>query len=51
MFPRTLTEAFDDPIERAKWWYPPEEKYGWVEIVMWWVTACVWVCLGFIFFI
>ena len=42
MFPRTLTEAFNDPIEKAEWWYPPEKNYGWLEIAMWWATVIAW---------
>lgn len=46
-YPRRMDEAFQDPIERAQWLYPPERKRGWsnaavaVAGVVMWITALV----------
>jgi len=31
-YPRTLAEAFPESIDRAEWFYPPEENNGWRNI-------------------
>lgn len=27
-FPRSLTDAFPNSVERAEWWYPPEKTWN-----------------------
>ena len=48
-YPRTMEEAFPNDAERANWFYPPENKRGYRNAVMFIAGAMMWVALAYYF--
>jgi len=48
-YPRTLAEAFPESIDRAEWFYPPEQNNGWRNVLMGYVALVMWVGLAYYF--
>ena len=38
-----MDEAFQDPIDRAQWLYPPERKRGWANAAMAVAGVAMWI--------
>ena len=43
MFPRTMRDAFEDPVETAQWFFPPEKNETVSNIVMGTAGLLLWV--------
>lgn len=43
-FPRTINDAFQDSVENAQWWYPPERSAS--DMTLRWLSVALWICLG-----
>ena len=46
-YPRTLLEAFPNSIDRAGWFYPPEQNNSWCNLLMAYVALVMWVGLAY----
>ena len=46
-FPRSMREAFEDPIEMAQWWYPPVKVWHFWEITTWTLAGFLWLGLAY----
>lgn len=48
MYPRTMRDAFNDPMETSQWFYPPEKNQTVANIAMGMGALCLWVIAAFL---
>ena len=48
MYPRRLDEAFQDKVERAQWFYPPERNTALRSVLLSIVGIVMWIGVGFL---
>ena len=48
-FPNTLADAFPDDIENARWFFPPEKKRGWKDVVL--LAIAIWMWIGLAYYL
>ena len=48
-FPRTLSEAFPNDLENAKWFFPHENEWSWSDRFLLTVGLLFWIGLGYYF--
>ena len=47
MFPRTMRDAFDDPVETAQWFYPPERGWNVWDAIIGGAGVILWIQLAY----
>lgn len=48
MYPRRLDEAFQDNVQRAEWFYPPERNARARDIALGLLGIVMWIGIGFL---
>jgi hypothetical protein len=49
MFPRTMQEAFEDPVETAQWFYPPERNLTLESFMLMLSGIGIWLFIAWLF--